>query len=222
MELVSGAKLLQTIRVNAAFGPGLWREVYWKAGPTLACFWAPLLLTWGWSSHFPNCFPLLWYCMIQSSAAMQESDCQGKQQNWQEAKPWQLHRFNKSVRTGTCHISLPTLLSLRLILVVIGSVAHAQREGNSFFSLGRVVTGLLRTSWPSKNAFSIQIFPSSPFGLWEHWGTSRGWHFLPAPPHTLHTQTPPFVPGGLKQTINKHPPLKSLLPNWKIICWQCL
>lgn len=27
------------------------------------CFWAPLPLTSYWNSHFPNQFPLLWYCI---------------------------------------------------------------------------------------------------------------------------------------------------------------
>lgn len=221
MELVSGAKLLQTIRVSAAFGPGLWREVYWKAGPALACFWAPLLLTWGWSSHFPNCFPLLWYCMTQSSAAVKESDCQGRQQSRQGAKPGQLHRFNKAERTGACHISPHTLLSLRIISVVIGSVARAQREGNSFSPWAVCLqvcweqVGLQRTHFQYKSSLLLPLVCGST-GAW------AGVDISSLPHHTLHTQTPPYVPGGLKQTINKHPPLKSLLPNWKIICWQCL
>lgn len=152
MELVSGAKLLQTIRVNAAFGPGLWREVYWKAAPALPCFWAPLLLTWGWSSHFPNCFPLLWYCVTPSSAAMQGSGCQGKQQNWQGAKPWRLHRFNKAERTGTRHISLLTSFT-EVNMSGYWECCACSEGGELLFSLGRVVTGLLRTSWPSKNVF---------------------------------------------------------------------
>lgn len=74
-----------------------------------ACFWALLLLTWGWSSHFPNRFPLLWCCMNSPQQQHKRVTYQGRQQNWRQAKSCWLHRIKKAEKAGTRH-SFPSHL----------------------------------------------------------------------------------------------------------------
>lgn len=68
-----------------------------------ACFRALLPLTWGWSSHFPNRFPLLWCCMNSPQQQHKRVTCQGRQQNWRWAKSCWLHRIKKAEK-DTRHI----------------------------------------------------------------------------------------------------------------------
>lgn len=151
--------------------------------------------------------------------------CQGKQQNCLWAKSWWLKRIPKAEKTGRHHsfpfrlfhwdLSWPFFLGLCLCSKVVVSLpgAHSCRFVKS--------SSDFKEHFFWYKSFLLTLVCKS------IWGTSQWWHFLSAPSPTplntlAHTQTPTYVPGRLNQTINKHPLLKSLLPNWKIICWQCL